>query len=132
MTATLTESGGQLTVADTDPFGLWTFESVTFDKPSNSLTINLGPSNDNVIADPDEPIPFVSRDSLTIDGTGTAIDLTGVDLIVNGEDGKDEVTISGSLAIDELTVNAEKITVSSGATVTANTITLTAADEDDW
>jgi len=130
-TATLTESAGQLTVADSDPFGIWTFESVTFAKPSVSLTINLGSSNDNILTDPDEPIPFISRDLLTIDGTGSAINLTGVDLNVNGEDGKDEVTISGSLTVDELIVNAEKITVSSGAAVTANTITFVAVDEDD-
>ena len=59
-TATLSESDdGRLTVADTDPFGIFTFESITFAKPSNSLTINLGSSNDNVIADPAEPITHV-------------------------------------------------------------------------
>ncbi|MEM7745033.1 MAG: LEPR-XLL domain-containing protein, partial [Pseudomonadota bacterium] len=117
-TATLSQSGNQYTIASTDPFGVVTFESVTFTQPSSSLTINLGEDLD---------IPILSRDRLEITGT---VDLSGTDLIIEGQDGKDEVAILGTLSVDDLTVNAEEITVSGTVTSGGNVI-LNADEEDD-
>ena len=80
--ATLTDNGSSLTLA---PVGLFlTFESVTFNNPTNSLTIDLSG---------DLGVPFFSKDVLTIN----SFDIAGVDLIVDGEDGKDEVIVSGAV-----------------------------------
>ncbi|MBI3919578.1 MAG: LEPR-XLL domain-containing protein, partial [Betaproteobacteria bacterium] len=113
--ATLTDNNnGTLTLAPVSPF--FTFESVTFNDPTNSLTINLGG---------DLGVPFLSKDVLTINSFVVA----DVDLIVNGDDGKDEVVISGTVNARDVTINAEKITVSSS--ITAASVTLTAAADDD-
>ncbi|KKL54369.1 hypothetical protein LCGC14_2266100, partial [marine sediment metagenome] len=95
--ATLTDNGSTLTLAPVSPF--LTFESITFSEPTNSLTINLGD---------DLGVPFFSKDVLTINSFNVA----GVDLIVNGEDGTDEVNVVGAITADDVTINAEKITVS--------------------
>ncbi|MFC1895392.1 LEPR-XLL domain-containing protein, partial [Thermodesulfobacteriota bacterium] len=112
--AKLTDNGTTLTLSPITGFP--TFESITFNEPSNSLTINLGE---------DLGIPFLSKDVLTIN----SFDVHGVDLTVNGEDGTDEVVIAGAVAADDITINAEKITVSS--TIDATNVTLSAAAEDD-
>ena len=132
-TATLSESGGNLIVGDSDPFYVFTFESITFAKPTESLTINLGASNDNVLADPDEPIPFLSRDILTIE----SIEMNA-SLIVNGEDGSDQVEITGDLILHggDLVINAEIIRINAGAEINTletgdnGSISLIAANEE--
>ncbi|MGH8663839.1 MAG: beta strand repeat-containing protein, partial [Burkholderiales bacterium] len=111
--ARLTDLGTQLTLASTD--AIPTFESVTFAKPTSSLTINLGG---------DLGIPIVSdTDRLEIQALAL-----NADLIVNGEAGKDEVTITGSIGLsgNPLTINAETINVDPGVTVTAGDIALNA------
>ncbi len=99
-----------------------TFESVTFLTPTNSLTINLGG---------DLGVPFASKDVLTILST----DLGETDLTVNGEDGKDEVIVSGDLVAGNVTINAETIEVSgsivAGTELAPKDVTLAASDEDD-
>ncbi|WP_164773391.1 LEPR-XLL domain-containing protein, partial [Mesorhizobium sp. M7A.F.Ca.CA.004.01.1.1] len=112
--ATLTDNGATLTLSSDSLIS--TFESITFNKPSTSLTINLGD---------DLGIPILSKDTLTIN----AVNLGSTALIINGQDGKDEVTISGTLTAGAVTVNAEKISVSS--TINASSMTLTAAAADD-
>jgi hypothetical protein len=95
--ATLTDNGdGTLTLAPVSPF--FTFETVTFNDPTNSLTINLSGDLD---------IPFLSKDVLTVN----SFDVAGVDLIVNGEEGKDEVAVVGAVNARNVTINAELITV---------------------
>ncbi|MBI84598.1 MAG: hypothetical protein CMJ81_15505, partial [Planctomycetaceae bacterium] len=114
--ARLVDLGGQLRLESTD--GIPTFESLTFVEPTNSLTINLG--GDSAV--PPLPIaPF--SDTLQIQ----ALSLDA-ELIVNGQGGRDEVTISGNmdLAGNPLSVNAEQITVNPGVTVTAGAINLNA------
>jgi hypothetical protein len=111
--ARLTDDGTLLTLASTDVVP--TFESITFAKPTNSLTIDLGG---------DLGIPVLSdTDRLEIQ----ALSL-GADLIVNGEGGKDEVTISGNLALgsNPLTINAEAIIVNPGVAIAAGDIVLNA------
>ncbi|RVD69725.1 hypothetical protein EN751_24500, partial [Mesorhizobium sp. M4A.F.Ca.ET.029.04.2.1] len=112
--ATLSDNGATLTLSSDSLIP--TFESITFNKPSTSLTINLGD---------DLGIPILSKDTLTIN----AVNLGSAALFVNGQDGKDEVTISGTLTAGAVNVNAEKISVSS--TVNAGSVTLTAAAADD-
>jgi hypothetical protein len=112
--ATLTQTGAdQFTVGWADPFGVITFETVAFSKPSNSLTIRLGE---------DEGIPVLSRDELTIGGT---VDLSGVDLVIDGQDGTDNVIITGTLTVRNLTIDAENVTIS--GTVNAGAIDIEAA-----
>ena len=109
----LTDLGAQLTLASTD--AIPTFESITFAKPTNSLTINLGG---------DFGIPVISdTDRLEIQ----ALNLNAA-LIVNGEAGLDEVTISGNLALggNPLAINAEGILVSVGVSVAAGNIAFNA------
>jgi hypothetical protein len=113
--ATLTDNNdGTLTFAPVSPF--FTFESVTFNAPTNSLTINLSG---------DLGVPFLSKDVLTIN----SFDVAGVDLIVNGEAGDDEVAIVGTVTADDVSINAEKITLSSN--LNATNVSLTATAEDD-
>ena len=110
--ARLTDLGAQLTLASTD--AIPTFESITFIKPTNSLTINLGG---------DFGIPVISdTDRLDIQ----ALNLSAA-LIVNGEGGLDEVTISGNLALgaNPLAINAEGIIVG-GVSVAAGNIAFNA------
>ncbi|MDH3387171.1 MAG: LEPR-XLL domain-containing protein, partial [Gammaproteobacteria bacterium] len=123
-TATLTQSGLMYSIASTDPTGTITFETVNFTKPTTSLTINMGADND---------IPFLSRDKLTISG---AVDLSDVNVTIEGEDGKDEVVISGTFSTGDLVVNAEKIEVSGTVTTNADVdssgnVVLNADAEDD-
>jgi hypothetical protein len=101
--ATLTDNGSTMTLAPVSPF--FTFESVTFNDPTNSLTINLGG---------DSGIPFISQDVLTIN----SFDAPGVDLIMNGQGGLDVVNIAGSVTADAVTINAETINVSGTVNVT--------------
>src|SRR5262245_56359528 len=111
--ARLTDSGTSLTLASVD--AVPTFESITFAKPTNSLTIDLGGDNG---------IPFVSdTDRLEIQ----ALTLNAA-LIVNGEAGKDAVTVTGNMNLSgkSLIVNAEQIAINPGVTVMANDIALNA------
>jgi hypothetical protein len=100
--ARLSESGGNLTIQSLD--AIPTFESLTFARPTHSLTIDLGG---------DLGLP-TSADKLDIQALSMDASLT-----VNGGDGRDEVTVSGSLALPgkDLTINAEKITVDPGVTI---------------
>ncbi|MEO0465166.1 MAG: LEPR-XLL domain-containing protein, partial [Pseudomonadota bacterium] len=117
--ATLTDNGdGTMTLAPVVPF--LTFETINFVKPTNSLTVQLSG---------DLGLPLISKDVLTIDGSSTAVDLTGINLTVDGEDGKDEVIFTGTVTTGDLVVNAESITV--GGTLNAGAITLNALAEDD-
>ena len=112
--ARLVDLGGQLRFESTD--AIPTFESITFIEPTNSLTLNLGD---------DSSFPLVPLND-TLDVQALVLD---ADLIVNGADGTDEITISGdmNLAGNPLTVNSEQITVNAGVTVTAGDITFHAA-----
>ncbi|MGD8330585.1 MAG: hypothetical protein PVJ49_14220, partial [Acidobacteriota bacterium] len=76
------------------------------------LTINLGD---------DLGVPVLSKDLLTI----TDVNLGTANLIVNGEDGKDEVKFVGTNTAGDVQVNAEKIDLSS-STLNAANVTLTA------
>ena len=100
--ARLSESGGNLTIQSLD--AIPTFESLTFAKPTNSLTIDLGG---------DLGLPM-SADKLDIQALGMDASLT-----VNGGDGRDEVTVSGNLTLPgkDLAINAEQITVDPGVTI---------------
>ena len=98
--ARLADLGAQLILESTDVIPA--FESVTFAKPTNSLTINLGG---------DLGIPLIP-DTLDIQAVTLA-----ADLIVNGQGGDDVVTITG---------NAERITVDPGVTINADNILLNA------
>jgi len=100
--ARLSESGGNLTIQSLD--AIPTFESLTFAKPTHSLTIDLGG---------DLGLPM-SADQLDIQALSLNADLT-----VNGGDGRDEVTVSGNLTLPgkDLTINAEQITVEPGVTI---------------
>src|SRR5690606_16337802 len=80
--ARLTDLGTQLTLASTD--AIPTFESVTFAKPTSSLTIQLGG---------DLGIPLIGD---TLDIQALTLDAA---LVVTGEGGLDAVTISGDLAL---------------------------------
>jgi len=72
--AALTDNGdGTLTLASVSLIP--TFESITFAKPSSSLTINLGA---------DLGLPFLSEDVLTVH----SLDAEGMDLTINGEAGR--------------------------------------------
>jgi hypothetical protein len=113
--ARLTDNGVNLTLESTS--AIPTFESITFAQPTNSLTINLGD---------DLGIPILSKDVLTIN----SFDAAGVNLTVNGEDGKDEVNIVGVISAGDVTINAETITVSSTVTATGN-VTLNTEKSDD-
>jgi hypothetical protein len=112
--AELTDSGAMLTLG---PGSIPSFESVTFTKPMNSLTINLGEDLD---------VPILSKDVLTI----TDVDLGSANLTINGEDGKDEVKFVGTNTAGDVQVNAEKIDLSS-STLNASNVTLTAAELED-
>jgi len=114
-TATLTQDGTSLTLATTAGF-VPTFESITFNLPSTSLTVNLGG---------DQGVPFYNKDTLTV---GT-LDLGNLALIINGEDGNDEVTFAGNVTAGTIVVNAESITVNS--TINAGVLTFTAEVEED-
>jgi Ca2+-binding RTX toxin-like protein len=117
-TATLVDNFDGTMTLSTNSGIIPTFESITFDDPTSSLTINLGG---------DEDIPFLSKDVLTIN----SFDVAGVDLIVNGEDGTDEVEIVGAVNADDVTINAEQITIDSGAAiVTTGNVSLTATAAD--
>jgi len=123
-TATLSESGGMVTISSDDLIVPITFESFTFSTTGLlSLTINMGHSDQDLPLGIE--IPFVSRDQLTIG----ALNLGSASLTINGEDGVDEVVITGTVTAGDITINAEKITVSS--TVMATSVTLTAAADDD-
>ncbi len=100
--ARLSESGGNLTIQSLD--AIPTFESLTFTKPTHSLTIDLGG---------DLGLPM-SADKLDIQALSMDTSLT-----VNGGDGRDEVTVSGNLTLPgkDLTINAEQITVDPGVTI---------------
>ena len=100
--ARLSESGGNLTIQSLD--AIPTFESLTFAKPTDSLTIDLGG---------DLGLPM-SADKLDIQALSMDASLT-----VNGGDGRDEVTVSGNLTLPgkDLTINAEQITVDPGVTI---------------
>ena len=100
--ARLSESGGNLTLQSLDLIP--TFESLTFARPTHSLTIDLGG---------DLGLPM-SADKLDIQALSM-----DASLIVNGGDGRDEVTVSGNLTLPgkDLTINAEKITVDPGVTI---------------
>ncbi len=102
---------GTLTLAPVFP--LLTFESVTFAKPTNSLTINLGA---------DLGIPFFPE---TLDIQALTMSAA---LIVNGDAGNDQVTFSGGVNLggNPLTVNAEHIIVNPGVTVIAGNIAFNA------
>ncbi|HET9217460.1 MAG TPA: LEPR-XLL domain-containing protein, partial [Terriglobia bacterium] len=102
---------GTLTLVDTSSTPA--FEQITFAKPSNSLTINLS-------SDSGTPL---SVDVLTINSFNTP----GIDLIVNGDGGRDVVNFIGAVNARNLTVNAEVISVTSAVTATAD-ILLNAAD----
>src|SRR5689334_474115 len=111
--ARLSDLGAQLKFESTD--AIPTFESITFAKPTNSLTINLGADNG---------IPVISdTDKLEIQ----AVNLNA-DLIVNGQAGKDEVTITGSMNLsgNPLNINAEQIKVNPGVQIDAGNINLNA------
>ncbi|MEO8039984.1 MAG: LEPR-XLL domain-containing protein, partial [Betaproteobacteria bacterium] len=109
--AQLIDLGTQLSLVSTDVIP--TFESVTFAKPTNSLTIDLGG---------DLGLPLLGD---TLDIQALALN---ADLIVNGEGGLDAVTVSGNMNLsgNPLTINAEGITVDPGVTVSAGNITLNA------
>ena len=114
--ATLTENfDGTQTLAPVSPF--LTFESITFNNPTNSLTVNL-------LGDTD--LPVVSKDVLTI----ASLNIGGADLIVNGGDGKDEIFATGGIGAGDVTINAELITIS-GIIAATGSIILNADDEDD-
>jgi hypothetical protein len=86
--------------------GQGTFETINlenFDNPSSSLTIYLGGGDDQ----------------LTIESLDMSADLT-----VHGDDGDDTFLITGNLHLNggDLAVNAETITVQSGAVVSTRTI----------
>jgi hypothetical protein len=100
--ARLSQSGGNLTLQSLDLIP--TFESLTFAKPTHSLTIDLGG---------DLGLPG-SADKLDIKALSMDASLT-----VNGGDGRDEVTLSGNLTLPgkDLTINAEQITVDPGVTI---------------
>ena len=97
------------------------FETHIFAKPTNSLTINLGEST------------ALFADSLRID----ALSLNA-DLIVDGQGGRDEVTVAGNVTLNghDLTIAAESIRVNGGVTVDATgtatdgSISLIASDAD--
>lgn len=135
-TAELTQDGNGLHLSPKLPVDvpeldqILTFEAVTLTPATvaglNSLTINLGTSAD-LPPDLDDPIPFLSRDQLTITGT---VDLGGLDLTINGEDHKDVVKIAGDLSVRNLNVNAEIIEVS-GSITASGSVTLTSLAEDD-
>ena len=100
--ATLTDNGTTLTLGSVSLIP--TFESITFNKPSNSLTINLGDDPDISLKD----ILFIK-----------SFDVTGVDLIVNGEDGDDMVFFDGFVNAGNVSVNAENIHVMEDAKINA-------------
>jgi len=112
--ASLTDNGTTLTLASDSTIP--TFESVTFNNPTNSLTINLSG---------DLGLPFLSKDVLTIN----SFDVAGIDLSINGEAGIDEVIVTGDITARDLEINAEKITISSMLDV--RNLTLTSQAEDD-
>jgi hypothetical protein len=112
--ARLSDLGTQLKL---ESVGVPTFESITFAKPTNSLTVDLGG---------DLGIP------LTADQLEIQTLTLNADLIVNGQAGQDAVTITGDLDLggNPLTVNAEQITVNPGVAVNAGNITLNAVAAD--
>ena len=104
-----------------------TFETINIGTlPSNSLTINLGASHDLPL-DFDSPIPFLSRDEVSILGT---VNLGTLDLTIEGQDNKDVVKIAGDLTVGNLTINAEVIEVT-GSITASGAVTLNALAEDD-
>ena len=126
-TATLTDNGdGTLTFASGAyaipgpiPGGFTipavTFESITFAKPTTSLTVRLGPS-----AIGDRELPVFSVDKLTVN----ALSLADADLIILGDAGSDEIRLAGAITVRDLTVQAE-VTRLTGS-VTAREVTITA------
>ncbi|MEQ1826845.1 MAG: hypothetical protein ABL921_12900, partial [Pirellula sp.] len=109
--AVLTDNGATLTLAPVVPF--LTFESITFNEPGSSLTINLG-------ADLDIPMfpEMLDVQALTMNAA----------LIVNGLVGNDQVTVSGNMSLsgNPLAINAEHIIVNPGVTVSAGNMSFNA------
>lgn len=117
--ATFTQSGTSYTVGSA-PGAADTFESVTFTKPTNSLTINLG---DDLGVELLSGLPLVSGDKLTVED----VDLSGVALTIDGQEGLDRVVLAGSIQVADLVVRAETIQLTGG--VSAASVTLDAAAE---
>ncbi|HET9216574.1 MAG TPA: VCBS repeat-containing protein, partial [Terriglobia bacterium] len=108
--AKLTDLGSQLKLESVSLIP--TFESVTFSKPTNSLTIGLGGST----------LPFI-EDSLEIG----PLEL-GAAVIINGQAGDDRVVISGNVNLfnSPLSISAEEIQVDPGVAISAGDITFEA------
>jgi len=104
--ARLSESGGNLTIESLDTIA--TFESLTFAKPTSSLTINLGSDLGTILGLP------LAGDQLEVQ----ALSLDA-DLIIHGGDGRGDITVSGNLTLpgSNLTIDAEQITVDPGVTI---------------
>ncbi|MCX5734321.1 MAG: LEPR-XLL domain-containing protein, partial [candidate division NC10 bacterium] len=96
---------GSMTIESTSG----TFESITFNNPSISLTINAGAGNDTITVQ-------------SLDSTFNA------NLVINGDGGVDAVTVDGAVGLTghDVTITAETITVNAGITTGTGTISLIA------
>jgi hypothetical protein len=117
--AILTQSGATYTVG-LAPGAVATFESISFAKPTNSLTIRLG--NDLGVELLSE-LPLLSGDKLTVED----VDLSGLSLTIDGQQGLDTVVLAGAISVGDLLVRAETIRLT-GAVMAAS-VTLEATAE---
>ncbi|WP_189510130.1 LEPR-XLL domain-containing protein [Mesorhizobium sp. M1D.F.Ca.ET.043.01.1.1] len=135
--AVVTMSGSTVTVASQS---IPTFEQTSFELPTNSVTIKLG--NDqglfpllneylgedvfaganlgNLIA------AFVEGDAITFQGT---INLGSASLTVDGEDGLDNIIVTGALTAGAIHFKAEEINVNAGASVSGTSVNFEAVGE---
>jgi len=136
--AKVTSDGSKITIAaDVPPLDI-TFESVTFDIPTGSLTINLGEDQgifpllneylgEDVFAGAgldDLIAAFVSGDAITFEGN---INLGGASLTVDGQVGLDTVIVTGSLTAGAIHFKAEEINVEATGSVSGTSVNFEAA-----
>jgi hypothetical protein len=110
-----TSSADQIVLKDAASGGMTiestsgTFESITFNNPTDSLTINAGAGDDTI----------------TVQSLDAAF---AADLTITGDAGKDAVTINGALSLPghDVAITAESINVNAGITTGTGNITLNA------
>ncbi|WP_245470225.1 hypothetical protein, partial [Mesorhizobium sp. M2C.T.Ca.TU.002.02.1.1] len=135
--AVVTMSGSTVTVASQS---IPTFEQTSFELPTNSVTIKLGNDQglfpllneylgEDVFADANLGnliAAFVEGDAITFQGT---INLGSASLTVDGEDGLDNIIVTGALTAGAIHFKAEEINVDAGASVSGTSVNFEAVGE---